>query len=219
MGFLKDFIYLFLEIGEGKEKEREGNIDVREIHQLVASCMPLIQDLAHNPGMCPDWELNQWPFSLQAGTQSTEPHQPELNFFFFNFVYRGKGRKKERERNINRVPLICAPTGDRTHSLGMCPNRESSWWPLALQDDAQRLSYTSQGCNFCVLSVKFCTYFLVWTFKYYWNFLNPHFYFIICLILTQGYVYWFRERETLMWERNMDELPPLHAGPSIKPAP
>ena len=33
-------------------------------------------DLAHNPGMCPDWESNQQPFDLQAGTQFTEPHQP-----------------------------------------------------------------------------------------------------------------------------------------------
>ena len=28
----KDFIYLFLERGEGREKERERNIDVREKH-------------------------------------------------------------------------------------------------------------------------------------------------------------------------------------------
>ena len=35
-------------------------------------------DLAHNSGMCPDRESNQQPFSLQAGTQSTEPHQPGL---------------------------------------------------------------------------------------------------------------------------------------------
>ena len=34
------------------------------------------RDLACNPGMCPDWELNWRPFGLQAGTQSTEPHQP-----------------------------------------------------------------------------------------------------------------------------------------------
>ena len=54
------FIYLFLEQGEGREKERERSINV---------WLPL------NPGMCPDWELNWRPFGLQAGTQSTELHQ------------------------------------------------------------------------------------------------------------------------------------------------
>ena len=34
--------------------------------------------LAHTAGMCPDWELNQQPFDLQAGTQCTEPQQPGL---------------------------------------------------------------------------------------------------------------------------------------------
>ena len=34
---LKDFIYLFLERREGREKKRERNIDVREKHQLVVS--------------------------------------------------------------------------------------------------------------------------------------------------------------------------------------
>ena len=43
--------------------------------------MPLTGDLAHNPGMCPDWESNQWPFGLQASAQSTELHQPGLNYF------------------------------------------------------------------------------------------------------------------------------------------
>ena len=51
--FFKD-LYLFLDRGEGREKERERNINV---------WLPLVQpptgDLAHNPGMCPDWELNQ----------------------------------------------------------------------------------------------------------------------------------------------------------------
>ena len=61
-------IYLFLERGEGREKERERNINVWKIHQLVASWMPPTEDLAHNPGMYPDWELNQEPFGLQAGT-------------------------------------------------------------------------------------------------------------------------------------------------------
>ena len=33
--------------------------------------------------MCPDWELNQWPLAMQAGTQSTELHQPGLFLFFY----------------------------------------------------------------------------------------------------------------------------------------
>ena len=75
--FFKDFIYLFLEREEGREKEREGNIKV----WLPPACTPPTGDLACNPGMCPDWESNQRPFGLQAGTQSTEPHQPWLLFF------------------------------------------------------------------------------------------------------------------------------------------
>ena len=60
--FKKDFTYLLLERGEGREKERE-----REKHQcVVASCAPPTGDLAHNPGMCPYWELKQWPFGLQV---------------------------------------------------------------------------------------------------------------------------------------------------------
>ena len=50
--FFKDFIYLFLDRGGGREK-----------HQcMVASRAPLTRDPAHNPGTCPDWKLNQGPF-------------------------------------------------------------------------------------------------------------------------------------------------------------
>ena len=50
-----------------------------EKHQyVVASRAPPTGDLAHNPGMCPDWGLNHWPFSSQTGAHSTEPHQPGL---------------------------------------------------------------------------------------------------------------------------------------------
>ena len=44
----------------------------------ITSHMPPTGDLAHNPGMCPDWGSNQRPFALEAGAQSTEPHQPGL---------------------------------------------------------------------------------------------------------------------------------------------
>ena len=67
----KDFIYFFLERSKGREKERERNINM----WLPLTCPPT-GDLAHNPGMCPDWESNLRPSSSQAGAQSTEPHQP-----------------------------------------------------------------------------------------------------------------------------------------------
>ena len=51
---------------------------------MVAFCVPPTGDLAHNPGMCPDWESNQRPFALRPGPQSTEPHQPgpHVRFLF-----------------------------------------------------------------------------------------------------------------------------------------
>ena len=50
--FFKDFIYLFLERGDEREKERERNIDVRNIDQL------LLSDASR---MHRDWELNPQP--------------------------------------------------------------------------------------------------------------------------------------------------------------
>ena len=61
ISFLKRFyLFIFWE-KRGREKERERNTSVREIHCLVASRVSSTRDLAHNPGMCPDWELNQRP--------------------------------------------------------------------------------------------------------------------------------------------------------------
>ena len=59
----------------------ERNISVWEIHWSVASHAPPARDLASNPGMCPDRELNQQPFGSHDGAQSTEPHQPGLMLF------------------------------------------------------------------------------------------------------------------------------------------
>ena len=68
---LKRF-YLFIFRQRGRGGERVG-----EIHQCVfASHTPPTGDLAHNPGMCPDWESNQRYFGSQAGAQATAPHQP-----------------------------------------------------------------------------------------------------------------------------------------------
>ena len=68
-------IYLFIFRQTGREGERKG-----EKHQyVVASHTPPTGDLGCNPDMCPDWGSNLEPFGSQAGTQSTEPHQPGLD--------------------------------------------------------------------------------------------------------------------------------------------
>ena len=78
--FKKYVIYLFIE--KGMEGGKEG-----EKHQCgVASHMPLTGNLACNPDMCPDWELNQWPFGFKAGPQFTEPHQPGLFHCFYVYI-------------------------------------------------------------------------------------------------------------------------------------
>ena len=82
----KDFIYLFLDRGEGREKEGEKHPCV------VASRAPPTGHLARNPDTCPDWESNQRPFGSQASAQSTEPHQPGQENF--------KSKRKGQTRNI-----------------------------------------------------------------------------------------------------------------------
>ena len=59
--FLNKRLYLFIFRKRGREGEREG-----EKHQCVfASHMAPTGDLAHNLGMCPDWESNWRPFGPQ----------------------------------------------------------------------------------------------------------------------------------------------------------
>ena len=75
--------YLFIFRQTARKGEREG-----EKHQCVgASWVPPTGDLALNLGMCPDWESNRWPFCLQGGTQSTEPHLPGPASFCFSFLF------------------------------------------------------------------------------------------------------------------------------------
>ena len=64
--FLKDFIYLFLQRGEGREKERE------ETSMCGCHSPAPTGDLAHSLGMYPDWESNRQTFGSQAHTLPTE---------------------------------------------------------------------------------------------------------------------------------------------------
>ena len=49
----------------------------RNSDHLPLVCAPT-RDGSCNPGMCPDWELDQRPFDLQDDAQPTEPYQPRL---------------------------------------------------------------------------------------------------------------------------------------------
>ena len=61
--------------------------------------MPPAGDLAHNPGMCPDWESIQRPFSSQASTQSTELNQLGLRYFSTNIFYDNSPLERETRKN------------------------------------------------------------------------------------------------------------------------
>ena len=61
--FKRVYLFIFRERGEGKEREGEKR------QCMVASGAPPAGDLACNPGMCPDWELNCNPLV----------HRPTLN--------------------------------------------------------------------------------------------------------------------------------------------
>ena len=51
--FLKKVIFIFRERGREEEGEEEKH------HCVAAPHVPPTGDLAHNPGICPDWDSNQ----------------------------------------------------------------------------------------------------------------------------------------------------------------
>ena len=75
-GFLKkDFIYLFLEGKGGTKRGRETSMCEKYIGWLPLACSQLWTGPATQAHAL-EWESNLQPFGLQAGAQSTEPHQP-----------------------------------------------------------------------------------------------------------------------------------------------
>ena len=57
IGYLQNFKFYFLRFYLFNFREgREGEREVEKYQYVVASHMPPTGDLAHNPGMCPNWE-------------------------------------------------------------------------------------------------------------------------------------------------------------------
>ena len=71
--FKRFYLFIFRE-GKGGRKRGEKQ------QCVVAFHIPPTGDPACSPGIYPDCESNWQPFGLQAGAQSTEPHQPGLYF-------------------------------------------------------------------------------------------------------------------------------------------
>ena len=104
--FLKDFIYLFLEKGEEREKERKRNIDVRENidvrdrQRWVVSCTCANWERNPQPRHAPDQESNRQPFSLRDVTQPTEPLRSRLVLSILNDLQNFVSLKKNPKKFI-----------------------------------------------------------------------------------------------------------------------
>ena len=69
--FLRFYLFIFRQ--RGREGERDRNINV-----WLSLLLPPLGTWPATQACALDWKLNRRPFGSQAGTQSTEPHQPGL---------------------------------------------------------------------------------------------------------------------------------------------
>ena len=77
--FWRFYLFIFRDMKGGRKTGRETS---------TCGCLSRAPcwGLTHNPGTCPDPEWKQQLFCLQAGTQSTEPHQTRPSFYFLLFL-------------------------------------------------------------------------------------------------------------------------------------
>ena len=106
-------------------------------------------DLAHNPGMCPDWKSNYNPLVCRPALNplSHTNHRPITTLFlkkdFLNlFLEIGEGREKAKETSMCGCLLHTPYWGPNP---GMCPDRERTSNPLVHKPALSPLSHTSQG--------------------------------------------------------------------------
>ena len=74
---LRFYLFIFKERGKVGERGREMLTCERNISWLPLTWPPT-RDLAHNPGMCPDWDLNWWPLGSQCSIHWATPARTQL---------------------------------------------------------------------------------------------------------------------------------------------
>ena len=81
------YLFIVLERGEGREKERGRNTSVRNTDQLPLEHTPM-GDRPCNLGTRPDQESNPRSFTLQDSAQPAKPHWSgqKMNFLKNNFL-------------------------------------------------------------------------------------------------------------------------------------
>ena len=98
-------------------------------------------------------------------------HQDSFLFFLFKknchlmivlLILERKGGGGKIEKNIDRLPPVCTPTGDGTHNLGMCPDPELNpqpfgvWMTLQPTEPPGQGKIAFYGCHTCsVVRISF----------------------------------------------------------------
>ena len=109
----KDFIYLFLERAEGREKDRERNINV-----WLPLGMPT-KDLDCNPDMCRDWNGTSNPL-VHRSALSPVSHQPGQTSLF-------------SDASNTAASSVCFLPRSRTSPIRLhCISNRNNTWALGL---------------------------------------------------------------------------------------
>ena len=103
-------------------------------------------------------------FDLRGKQKQKYPHQRICLLILEREEIGRRERERERHQNINRLPPICAPTGDRTSNLGMCPNQESNLHCCGIQENTPTSLFSFLFHSFlCVFHSAFVLFVLpVW---------------------------------------------------------
>ena len=83
-------LFIFKERGKGGEREGEKH------ECAVVSHMSPTGNLARNPGMCLDWDLNQQPIVSQASTPLSHTSQGNPRFILTTEIIRNISSSKKR---------------------------------------------------------------------------------------------------------------------------